>query len=570
MKEPMPNQNQPSSGKSRFGSAMMLSQSAETWVNQTLERLTVEEKVGRLLVPMLSPTGEWSDPNKEFKGIKPGGVHVFAGTAEELRAATARVQACCGTPTLITGDMECGAGRVVRGGTLFPEFCSLAATGDEALAYAMGEAVAVEGRACGYHWSFSPVVDINGTPYSPIVNTRGFGDDPEKIVALSVSVIRGMQEHGMIATAKHFPGDGFDDRDQHICTTVNPLNEEDWFRWSGRMFQAAIDAGVMSIMVGHIALPFLDPGDDRRGAPPATVSRRIITDLLREKMGFEGIVVTDAMNMSGITQWADRESILAACVNAGCDMLLFPDTARDHAHLLRALEAGRISEERLDQSIRRVLRIEARMGLHEQAGSVEPPSAETSERFEVAARTVAEKALTVVRERSHVLPLNPGPGKKVLSFHVRSMPEESHVDDMDRLLAATGAEVVRATEADLKNLPTVDTVNDFEALIIHFVFCPRWMTNRIRPNGTYMGAVAGLIGLQHPRTIVVSFGSPYVHHEVPAAPTYINAYSCDLHTQQAVLKLLRGEIEAVGVSPVDLDAHGAHNRLAVRLCERRV
>jgi len=538
-----------------------LSQTAEDWVDRTFDGLGVEQKLGQMLIPMLGPVGDWSDPHKEFKGVQPGAVHMLPGKKEDMPAAMARQQDYCDIPPFITGDLESGAGQAVHGTTVFPWPCSIAAAGDGELAYESGKASAVEGGAAGYHWSFGPVVDINGTRHSPIVNTRSFGDDVDRVIAFSSQVMRGIQDHGMIATAKHFPGDGYDDRDQHICTSVNPLSRDDWFRLSGRAFQAVIDAGVMAVMVGHISLPAFDPGDGSSPdtAPPSPVSRPLITGLLREQMGFEGLVVTDGLNMGGITQWADRETMLAACVNAGCDMLLFVDAPRDHALLVKAFEAGRILEERIDAAVRRILRAKAHLGLHEEApapvsdqattGTVVPRKGE----FETVARAIAEKALTLVRDRTGVLPLDLGPGKKVLNYHLRSLPDELNVDGVDGLLAATGVEVVRITESDTDNMPTPDTIDSFDAVIINFVFCPRWMTNCIRPSGQCMGALAGLLGLRHPKTVAISYGSPYVHHEVPAVPACINAYSPDPHTQRAVVKLLQGKIKAVGTSPVELE-----------------
>ena len=528
-----------------------LSQTAEDWVDSTFDGLAIEQKLGQMLIPMLGPVGDWSDPRKEFKGVQPGAVHMLPGKKEDMPAAMARQRDYCDIPPFITGDLESGAGQAIHGATVFPWPCSLAAAGDEELAYESGKASAVEGGASGYHWSFGPVVDINGTRHSPIVNTRSFGDDPDTVIAMSTQVMRGIQDHGMIATAKHFPGDGFDDRDQHICTSVNPLSRDEWFRLSGRAFQAAIDVGVMAVMVGHISLPAFDPGDGSGPdtAPPAPVSRPLITGLLRERMGFEGLVVTDGLNMGGITQWADRETTLTACVNAGCDMLLFVDAPRDHALLVKAFESGRIPEERIDAAVRRILRAKAHLGLHEDEPA---PEQVPTGQFEPAAQAIAEKALTLIRDRTGVLPLELGPGKKVLSYHLRSLPNEYNVDGMDELLEATGAEVVRITESDTENMPTPDAIDSFDAILVHFVFCPRWMTNCIRPSGQCMGALAGLLGLRHPKTVVISYGSPYIHHEVPAVPACINAYSPDSHTQKAVVKLLQGEIEATGTSPVDL------------------
>jgi len=543
---------------------MKLSDSAEQWVERTLAGLSVERKLGQLLVPMIGPTGQWSDPHKEFADVQPGGIHMLPGTRDEVRAAAARMQEYAEVPVLLTSDLETGAGVGARGAVVFPETLSLAAADDEALAYEMGRAAAVEGRDCGLHWSFGPVADVNGHPFSPIAATRTLGDDPERVTRLALQILRGHQDNGLAATAKHFPGDGFDDRDQHICTSVNPLSMDEWFRLSGRPFQAAIDAGVLAVMCGHISLPACDPGDGSgpEAAPPAAVSRKIITGLLRERMGFEGVVVTDGLNMGGITQWGPREEMLTACLRAGCDMLLFVDAPRDFAHLRGAFAKGLLPEELIDEHVRRVLRLKAHLGLHESTAATPAPP-ESHAAFAAAAKAVAERSLTLVKDATGVLALRLGPGSRVLSFHIRAFPDERDVDGVDELLRATGAEVVRATEEDGELLATPDTADSFDAILMHFVFYANWMTNRIRPNGNYMRAVAGQAGLRHPRTIAISYGWPYIHYELPLLPVCINAYSSDPLTQQAVVRLLLGEIPPRGVSPVNLAAPHEFKRAAI-------
>ena len=532
-----------------------LSASTEQWVEQTLAGLSVDQKLGQLLLPMIGPVGQWSDPHKEFGDVQPGGIHMLPGTQDEVRAATARMQEYADIPVLITADLESGAGIGARGAVAFPEPLSLAAANDDALAYEMGRAAGVEGRDCGLHWSFGPVADVNGHPWCPIAATRTLGDDPERIARLMVQILRGQQDSGLIATAKHFPGDGFDDRDQHVCTTVNPLSMDEWFAASGRPFQAAIDAGVPAVMCGHISLPACDPGDGGGpdAAPPAAVSRKLLTGLLRERMGFDGLVVTDGLNMGGFRQWGPREDMLVACLEAGCDMLLFVDAERDMAHLRSAFDKGRLSEELIDEHVRRILRLKAHLGLHESTAPIPAPSGSHAE-FEAAATAVAERSLTVVKDATGALPLQLGPGSKVLSFHLRAFPDERDVDGVDELLRAKGVEVVRATEADTESLPTDETADSFDAILMHFVFYANWMTNRIRPNGNYVRAMTGAACLRHPRTVAISYGSPYIHYELPLLPVHVNAYSSDPRTQQAVVRLLLGEIQPQGVSPVDLDA----------------
>jgi len=276
------------------------------WVEQVLTTLTLDQKIGQLLHPCLPPSTSIEEREKHLDGIEPGGLFLFSGTKDQFSEITSWFQSESFTPVIISADLENGAGKIIEDATSFPCMMSVAAADDEKLSYEMGRAAALEGSACGVHWSFGPIVDMNVHPHNPGTNTRSFGDDPERILRLSKAMLRGMQENGLCATVKHFPGAGLDDRDQHLCTAINPFRMDQWFALSGRMFQESIDLGVWSVMIGHISLPAWDPGigDHLQNAPPATLSKKIITGLLRERMGFEGVIITDALDMAGVTSWA--------------------------------------------------------------------------------------------------------------------------------------------------------------------------------------------------------------------------------------------------------------------------
>mgnify|MGYP001116003050 CR=1 FL=1 len=524
------------------------------WVEHTLASLTIDQKIGQLLHPNIWPTTSPDELAAMLGDVEPGGMFLHPGKMKEFQNTTRWLQERYPVPVIVSSDLENGAGYMVEDATKFPDLMSLAATDNEEFAFEMGRAAAVEGRACGVHWSFGPVVDINANPHNPGTNTRGFGDDPDRIARLSTAMIRGMQENGLCGTAKHFPGGGFDDRDSHICTTINPLRMDQWFALSGRMFQEAIDVGVWSIMIGHSSLPAWDPGDGAhiQHAPPATISRRLIADLLRERMGFQGVIITDAMDMGGVTSWGPFEEIIPGAVEAGCDMILFSSAKRDFDILKWAVESGRLTEERIDESVRRILALKEMLGLHEES-TPRPLSPADSEHFQRISRTVAEKALTLVRDGDEVLPLTLETGTRVLSYHVRGDPA-CNVDTFDDLLRERGVEVIRLDETDLGKLPKADDLADFDVVLISAVFGPSWGTNRIRPAGNYMRDVWSLITSHHPCLVFVSYASPYLLYEMPHLPLVINAYSPDLNTQEAVLRLLTGEINATGKSPVDFDS----------------
>ena len=528
--------------------------SRSDWVEKTLAGLSPEQKVQQLISPILRPQISRAELRRLLDGKTPGGVCIASGTAAEISAFTAMLQAECDLPVLVGTDLENGPGRIVKDATQFPDLMGMAASGSEDLAYAMGESAAWEGRACGIHWNYGPVVDINAHPHNPITNTRSWGDSVERIARLSAAFIRGQQDHGLCATAKHFPGDGFDDRDQHLATTINPLTMEQWFRLSGRAFAAAYAAGAWSTMVGHIALPAWDPGDarDLQSAPPATISRRLTTDLLRGELGFTGVAVSDAMCMAGVTSRGPREQILVDALLAGCDLLIFLNLKGDYDILHAAVTDGRLPMARVDEAVRRLLRLKEVLGIHRDPGPRPCPTARLK-RYRAAAAEASAAALTAVRVAPDALPIPMGRGKRLLSVHVRG-DAEYHVDDIDKLLAARGARVDQLTEVEMDADPyTPIDVEQYDGVLFHFVFGPNWGTDRVRLGGRYMRRLWTLLEGNHPHFAAISYGSPYHLYDLPHLPTLLNAYSPNPDTQRAVIRWLRGEIPARGRSPVDLD-----------------
>ena len=524
------------------------------WVEKTLGEMTLDQKIGQLLHPCIQPSSSVEHRTEALGSVEPGGLFLFSGSRQEFLEITRWFQDRSPIPLLISADLENGAGNIVEDATRFPSLMGLAATDNAQLAYEMGRAAAVEGRSCGVHWSFGPVVDLCVNPHNPDSNTRSMGDNPDRVASLSQAMIRGMQENGLCATVKHFPGAGFDDRDQHLTNTINPLRMDQWFESSGRMFQEAFELGVWSVMIGHLSLPAWDPGvgEHIQYSPPATLSRRIVTDLLRERMGFDGVIITDALDMAGVTAWGVFDEIIPRVIEAGSDMILFSEAKRDFDILRRAVDDGRLSEERIEESARRILALKETLNLQGDSGST-PVSDEEGEFFQQTSVSIAEKSITLVKDNHNALPLKFEKGVRVLSYHLRGDPEDN-VDTFDDLLRQKGAEVVRFTEEDINSIPRGHDFADYDVVLLNIVLKPSWGTNRIRPAGNFMRDVWALITCHHPRLVMISYGSPYMSYEMPFVPLVINAYSNDLNTQKAELRVLSGEIQAKGISPVDLDS----------------
>ncbi|MBN1982208.1 MAG: hypothetical protein JW795_11795 [Chitinivibrionales bacterium] len=527
------------------------------WIEETLGSMSTEQKIGQLLHPCMWPSASQQQREHILADIEVGGMFLFSGVCEQFISTTKWLATRSKVPIIISSDLENGAGVMVKDATVFPSLMALGAADSEELAYEMGKAAAVEGCACGIHWSFGPVVDINVNPHNPITSTRSLGDNVPRIRRLSRALIRGMQEHGLCATAKHFPGDGFDDRDQHLCNTINPLRMDQWFAASGALFADAIDCGVWSIMVGHISLPAWDCGDasHMQLSTPASVSRRITTDLLRAKMGFQGVAITDAMDMAGVTAWGKREDLIPAAVNAGCDMILFAEVRRDFDILKNALHTGLVNIQRIDEAVRRILALKETVGLHKIRSTLPNVSTEDSCHFQQCSVQVAQKAVTVVRDRNKVVPLVFQKGMRILSYHFHNDAAHHQIDGFDDLLRKQNAEVTHFDDGNSGIFTKqFNTFNEYDCLIINAVLCPSWGIGSIRPSGLYMRDIWPLATSHHPRLVVISWGSPYLGYEMPHIPCIINAYSPDPVMQKAVVAVLTGEAKACGTSPVDLES----------------
>ncbi len=535
--------------------------STSSWVQKTLASLSLDEKLGQLLHPNVRPHWTEEELKKALPPVRLGGAFIFSGPGDQFARVARLLQAGPGLPLVISTDLESGAGRMISTATSFPDLMSIAAANDVELARRMGEATAVEARAYGVHWTFGPVVDINAHPGNPIANTRSLGDDPHKIARLATALVESMQAHGLAATVKHFPGDGWDDRDQHLATSINPLSLKEWKKTSGVPYKAAFEAGCWTTMIGHIAMPALDAGDPRdlAGPPPAIQSKRITTDFLRGKLGFDGLVISDAIEMNGsVSRVRSAYELVVNMINAGNDMLLFCDAKRDFVLLQKAVAQGDISLERVDEACSRVLELKEKLGFAANPASALPAADPDSalaphhERFADAARSLARRALTPVRSCT---PVSLKKGDRVLVLHLRSNPEYN-VDGFDDLLKARGIEVVRRTEADTPYEYRSIDYKDYAMVLVLWTVGPTWGTSFIRPSGPWMRGPWFVRHEYPPCPIVhVSFGTPYLIHDVPWADNLLNAYSPDAFTQQAVAEWLFGEVKATGTSPVDLDRH---------------
>lgn len=536
-----------------------LDETAIGWVRDTYASLSLDDKVGQLFTLIMMGTDE-----AEFERIghlKPGGVTRFftPDLAFERRVISGLVEKSK-VPPVISADLE-GSRHSFAFGTPVLGQLGLAAVDDVEATYKSSEILAREGRAMGVRWSFTPVIDINAAFRSPIVGTRSYGSDVDRIERHAIAHVRGLQDNGIAATAKHWPGEGFDDRDQHLVTTTNPLSMDEWMRTFGRLYKRLIAEGVVSVMSAHIALPAYirskDPGANLEAYRPASVSRLLNIDLLRGELGFNGIIVSDATPMGGLSAWGHHLDTLPEIIASGCDMILFSDAPEaDMAAVKAAAEAGRISRERLEEAVLRVLALKAHLGLFTATDVL--PDAEEARRVlahpdsVAASKEFIARSPTLVKDVDGLLPLDPERSKRILFVDggiIHPLIPRPMQFVLPDLLRKEGFEVT-TDRPDIVPDPA-----DFDLVLYALGDESLLVRGRIFVDWHRMGGGSLFKAMYRPWTnipsVMVSFGHPYHLYDAPRVPAYINAYSTMESVQEAVVDCMMGRRPFVGTNPVD-------------------
>jgi len=527
-------------------------------VDSLLASLTVRQQVGQLVIPWLSGSYTALDDSlfqvaaRWVDSLEIGGLIVSVGSPLDIATKLNALQQRSRLPLLVSADLEWGAGMRVVGATAFPHIMAVGATGDPRDAYTIGAAAAVEGRAVGIHVNFAPDADVNNNPANPIINTRSFGEDPRTVSRLVAAYVRGLHEHGMLATLKHFPGHGDTQTDSHIGLPVITAGYGRLDSLELVPFRAGIAAGADVVMSAHIAFPALTGSND-----PATLSAAVLTGLLRDSLRFPGLVVTDALMMGAIvTKYGAGEATVRAFL-AGSDLLLIPaDPDSAVLAMTAAVAAGRVTPQRLAQSVRRVLEIKRRLGLFERRtvplDSI--PHVVGSKRFQDAANDIAVRSLTLVRDvggRLHALRGHPGrlaliayadeANGSVGLFLTDLLRQGGDTVEYFRLWPMSGTLSYDSARATIARAPAT-------------VF----LTN-VRPisgkgNIALPDSLAQLITLTDAArpTVLVSLGSPYLLNQTPAVRSYLIAWSGVRASERAVALALLGRVPLGGHLPTRL------------------
>jgi beta-glucosidase-like glycosyl hydrolase len=539
---------------------LFFGRSEAKWVNKHLSKMTLKEKIGQMIG--CGYAGRFvnrdSGTLKRLKSLtiehKIGGFILYMGEVYETARLTNNLQKAAKIPLLIAADLERGLGTKITGATLFPPLMSLGAAGSEELIYQMGRITALEARSIGIHMTYSPVVDVNVNPDNPIINVRSLGEDPEQVGRLAASFIKGCQDFGLLATAKHFPGHGDTDMDSHSVLPTIEGDRDRLDRVELFPFKRAIEAGVRTIMTAHLRLPALDSTPDM----PATLSKPIITDLLRKKLGFSGMIVTDAMNMGGITTLYSPGEAAIKAVQAGVDMILIPPEPENVIEsLVKAVKEGIIQEKTINESVRRILEAKARLGLHK-ISLVDLDDLDKSiakaEHIKQASLTF-ESSITLVKNKDDLLPLSLE-GKKLAVFSLNSDPDDYYagrtfIQEVNK--SSPGSIGFYADAFTGQEFLMEAKENSTEADVLIFLLFSRlraWK-GTIGLNLQHVDFIKESVEGTRP-VIVISFGSPYFLRHFPGVDAYICAYRHADEAQIAAAKAVFGEIDIKGKLPVSI------------------
>ncbi len=536
-----------------------------SWVEETFDRMSLEEKIGQLFCPI----GYSTEPaylQHELLDKHIGGLFFRDGMGEEMHNTFAFAQAHSRIPLLIPSNLEAGGDGAAIDGTAYGKQMAAAAADDEKYAYRLGKIACSEAAALGINWAFAPVVDIDMNFRNPITNVRTYGSDRDKVIRYAKAYMKGAAEANVAVSIKHFPGDGVDERDQHILTSVNSLSMEEWDGTYGKIYGELIEEGALTVMAGHIALPayqeFFNP-ETKGQLIPASLSKELLQNLLREQLGFEGLVITDATPMVGYTAAMERNRAVPYAIEAGCDMILFnKDLDEDYEFMMEGYKKGILSEERLTQAVLRILAAKAALGLHnrEREGTLIPPKEALKilgcEKHREWAGELADKAITLVKDTQELLPVSPQKHKRILLEILGDFPSNERVKTtILKELERRGFVVTLYEPEDFSkgvdNVRMIKEKYDLVFYIGNIENASNKTTNRLNWY-TFFGQGNNVPWfVKEVPTVFASLANPYHLFDVPMIQTYINCYSNNDCFLKALVEKMCGESEFKGKSPVD-------------------
>ncbi|MEI8187154.1 MAG: glycoside hydrolase family 3 protein [Chlorobiaceae bacterium] len=530
-------------------------------IEETVKKLTLSEKIGQMLIAESEGHYNSYDDNayklldRLVKEGKIGGIMFLKGDAFSAAMLANHFQSLAARPLLMSADMERGLAMRLSGATEFPPNMALAATQDTQFASKMARAIAKEAKVVGLQQDYGPTLDLNINPLNPIINTRSFGDNLPLTIALSHAVIEGLQSNGIIATAKHFPGHGDVSVDSHISLPVLKADRQQLEDYELKPFKAAIEQGVISVMIGHLAVPKLTGT-----MQPASISKVIVTDLLRKELGFQGLIITDALNMKALYNGQNVPDISVKAVQAGNDLLLFsPDPELAHRSIVRAVEKGDIPVEQIDASVRRILQAKKWLDIeHRKLVDLNQIKENASpESHRDLANKIAEAAITLIKDENHYLPLKKVSPGNLLNIILQDKTDievgKNYIKNIDNYYTADhiridpGADSLRyAQAADMAmKAPAVIVTSYVQAL------SGSGTLKLTEKQQEFVHSLAKMMPKEKP-LIFISLGTPYLINYFPEITACLCTYSSKEASEEYAVKALKGKLKPRGILPVSL------------------
>jgi beta-N-acetylhexosaminidase len=561
-----------------------LDKPARAWVDATIKKLSLEQIVGQMIFApfqstyMSSDTAEYDALVKLVHETQIGGLIAFGGSEPipqvmlnntygavvlgqplELASIHNRLQSISALPLLTSSDFEWGVQMRIAGATKFPRAMAFGAMGDPQLAYEAGKVVGAESRALGVHVDYGPVADVNNNPRNPVINIRSFGEDPAQAGAMVAGWVRGLQEAGMLATLKHFPGHGDTDVDSHLGLPIVTHPRERLDAVELPPFKAGIAAGAAGVMVAHIELPAIDAEKQ-----PATFSPKVIGTLLRP--GFDGLIYSDSMKMAAITRMATPGQAAVRAVKAGIDVILdSPDSAAAAAAIVAAVKSGEIPRERVEQSARRILGAKARLGLHRTrtVNLDAVPLTVGGRKHDAVARAVSERSITLIKDARNSVPLPTPRTGGVLYLSVLDYPSGWRIAAPSRKMIPelrTRWPNIEAVEISDQTTPSeIDLVrkmaDKYDAIVAGVFVRASSGSGRLDLAPHVVRLLQDLSRSSERRNqpfVAAFFGNPYTPMFVPEIPSMMLTYDFSDYAEESAVKALAGEIAINGKLPIAL------------------
>lgn len=540
------------------------------YVENTVKNMSIDEKVGQLFF-VIGQDENQVDIKKFIKKYQPGGMMYRPDQSEKIKREIYTAQNTSKIPMFFAANLESGGNGIVSEGTWFGNPLQMAATDDPHSAYELGNVSGEEAAQVGNNMSFAPIVDIDKNFRNPIMNTRTFGSDKNRVMRMADAQVKGLKDNKIIPVIKHFPGDGVDDRDQHLVSSVNSLSADDWMNSYGEIYHHLIDAGIPSVMIAHIMQPAwerkLKPGIEDKDLRPASSSKLLINGLLRNVLKFNGLAITDATPMIGYNTAMARKDLLPATINAGIDMILFNKNIDEDYHFIHeAIDNGILSMKRVDEAVTRILGTKLAQGIMNTKGELTllPPKEINlhSDEHKKLAEEVAKKSVTLVKDRDQLLPLTPEKYPRVRLVVLGDsddggFKEGGHVTQTFK--DALEKEGFKVTLFDRKNLDfhemfeegVEDMENKFD--LAFYVANVETASNQTttRLDWIHLMAADSPWYMKSIPTVFVSTANPYHLYDIPNVSTFINAYTGNQASVDAIMRKVTGKEKFEGKSPVD-------------------